>query len=478
MAGEVAELSIDSSGLVQTQMGLQALERYMMQLEKRSKLFNRMRISPVVQLMANQMVASLDLMKSRLVEMTSKVWPVETEPSAVQQSFTAKGAEAGAAFTEAFLTAFDTDKIAKKAKDSLEAITVNVNVNGGDSGDGINWGEKFVDLGSNIISGTISGIAANLVTDRLIKRKGSNTSSSHPTGGSTGSGSAVAERRSILSGSQNKPQSLVDADGNPLSSKTSAPDVGKKGNKILNAGKKLLASIFGSNNPTMGYLPTRGLKSDSAASALKRSNQYSKLASGAPYLGSASSLAGKAFRPLSVISDIANIATAKPGKERNRAIGSALGGWGGAAAGAAIGTAILPGVGTLIGGAIGGLAGSSVGEFVGEKLGKASDKLKSFLGFGRKKKKKEEVVPPPTPPSIMPLPTATAQAALPGAAPLSRQLPGSQHVTAAGAVSINVNLPTGAVQLTVEDKLNYDEISALIGSKIAASIQQAMENRA
>jgi hypothetical protein len=41
-----------------------------------------------------------------------------------------------------------------------------------------------------------------------------------------------------------------------------------------------------------------------------------------------------------------------------------------------------------------------------------------------------------------------------------------------------VNLPVGAIQLSVQENVDYDEISVLIGSKITASIQQAMENRA
>lgn len=83
-------------------------------------------------------------------------------------------------------------------------------------------------------------------------------------------------------------------------------------------------------------------------------------------------VASRAFRPLSTVMDIWNIASAESGEERMRAIGGAAGGWGGFAAGAAAGAAIgsvIPGIGTavgaLIGGTIGGLGGSAVGEWLG-----------------------------------------------------------------------------------------------------------------
>lgn len=178
-------------------------------------------------------------------------------------------------------------------------------------------------------------------------------------------------------------------------------------------------------------------------------------------------LGGKMFRPLSVMTDVASISTAKPGKERNKAIGGALGGWGGMAAGAAIGS-VVPIVGTVIGGAIGGLAGSFAGEWIGKNAGGVAKKASKWIGgiFGGKKKEKMDPVPA-QPVTAIPMPSTqpinTRQSAT-----------GRQQ---SSPVSIHVSLPVGAVQLKVDDKLNYDELSAIIGSKIAVSIQQAMENR-
>ncbi|MFF2887020.1 hypothetical protein [Paenibacillus sp. NPDC057967] len=91
-------------------------------------------------------------------------------------------------------------------------------------------------------------------------------------------------------------------------------------------------------------------------------------------LGLLSRTVGKAAIPLSIGLDAANIASAQPGAERNRAIGGTVGGWGGFAAGAAGGAAVgsvVPGLGTavggLIGGILGGLGGGAIGDWIGSK---------------------------------------------------------------------------------------------------------------
>ncbi|WP_434752559.1 hypothetical protein [Paenibacillus amylolyticus] len=119
--------------------------------------------------------------------------------------------------------------------------------------------------------------------------------------------------------------------------------------------------------------------------------------------------------PISMLADVANIASA-PAEERGRAVGSMIGGTAGTAIGSAIGSFILPGIGTYIGGAVGGWAGGEVGGWIGDKakdignfvsnasegLGSAlsgaadfvSEKTKSltegfsnFFGFGSNKEK-------------------------------------------------------------------------------------------
>lgn len=70
--------------------------------------------------------------------------------------------------------------------------------------------------------------------------------------------------------------------------------------------------------------------------------------------------------PISVLADVANVATAPP-EERGRAVGSMIGGTAGTAIGSAIGSVLLPGIGTWVGGAVGGWAGSAAGGWIGDK---------------------------------------------------------------------------------------------------------------
>ncbi|MDQ0170256.1 hypothetical protein [Paenibacillus tundrae] len=140
--------------------------------------------------------------------------------------------------------------------------------------------------------------------------------------------------------------------------------------------------------------------------------------------------AGKLLGPISMLADVANVASA-PAGERGRAVGSMIGGTAGTAIGSAIGSVILPGIGTYVGGAIGGWAGSAAGEWIGgkakdignfmssatESVGNAvsgavdyvAEKTKSitsgisnFFGFGSKEEEKVPPAPVPPPPSVQP----------------------------------------------------------------------------
>lgn len=124
--------------------------------------------------------------------------------------------------------------------------------------------------------------------------------------------------------------------------------------------------------------------------------------------------------PISMLADVADIASAPP-EEKGRAIGSMLGGSAGTALGSALGTLISPVIGTYVGGAVGGWLGSEAGGWIGSKVqnignffskasegaGKAitgvadyfSEKTKgltegisNFFGFGSKKE--EQTAPP------------------------------------------------------------------------------------
>ncbi|WP_338542033.1 hypothetical protein [Paenibacillus tundrae] len=140
--------------------------------------------------------------------------------------------------------------------------------------------------------------------------------------------------------------------------------------------------------------------------------------------------AGKLLGPISMLADVANVASA-PAGERGRAVGSMIGGTAGTAIGSAIGSVILPGIGTYVGGAIGGWAGSAAGEWIGgkakdignfmssatesvgnavsgavdyvaEKTKNITSGISNFFGFGSKEEEKVPPAPVPPPPSVQP----------------------------------------------------------------------------
>ncbi len=117
--------------------------------------------------------------------------------------------------------------------------------------------------------------------------------------------------------------------------------------KILNSGKKLLGK-----NP---------------GSTLK------KLAKGAMKGGK------KLLGPISLVLDIADIATASP-EERPAAITSAVLGSSLTSAGAAIGTMIAPGLGTVIGGLIGAIASVIIDSLAGEWLSQKFSEMSNWVG--------------------------------------------------------------------------------------------------
>ncbi|PZM62244.1 phage tail tape measure protein [Paenibacillus dendritiformis] len=99
-------------------------------------------------------------------------------------------------------------------------------------------------------------------------------------------------------------------------------------------------------------------------------------------LGFLSRSVSKLAIPLSVGLDVANIASADAGTERNRAIGGTVGGWGGFAAGAAGGAAlgsVVPGLGTAVGGLIGGILGSLGGGAIGDWIGSKGEDISRWF---------------------------------------------------------------------------------------------------
>lgn len=300
--------------------------------------------------------------------------------------------------------------------------------------------------------------------------------------------------------------------------------------------------------------------SANAPSGLPMSNMSSGNGLFSKLSGGLAKGAGKLLGPISMLADVANVATAPP-EERGRAVGSMIGGTAGTAIGSAIGSFILPGIGTYIGGALGGWAGSSAGGWIGDKAkdignfmsnategaGKAlstaadfvSEKTKNmvsgisnFFGFGSKKEEKTvsattvaNSTPVPTGPSMPPayIPSAltitgpmayansmggqSTTAALMGtsvmqsqamalgngaqtngkSSTMTVQISEDQMSSLSGYLKdfktettnqISVNVPQGAVQVTVrENAIDYDAISHQVGMRFAGEVRRAMENR-
>lgn len=129
---------------------------------------------------------------------------------------------------------------------------------------------------------------------------------------------------------------------------------------------------------------------------------------------------------LGLAGDVLSVASAKPGKERAQAVGSATGGTIGSVVGGALGTLIpIPGVGTavgsMVGGAVGDFVGGKIGGFIADSAPKIEETItgvKNWFSkniFGKKDKpqdakdvsKKPDVITTPTVPEKQPvLPSA------------------------------------------------------------------------
>lgn len=252
-------------------------------------------------------------------------------------------------------------------------------------------------------------------------------------------------------------------------------------------------------------------------------------------------LGKRALGPLSFIADATAIATAKPGKERNQAIGSAVGGGIGSTIGGIVGS-VIPVAGTMIGSTLGGTVGSFIGEKVGGAITGIGDKFnegketvskwfsKTF-SFGKKDKEAAQPKGPPSSAAALPAPIipkpapadfskpllpnpalnptygpyvppshATSMSTLgpPASAaqnqaftgkptsPQSVQISPEQMSTISGLLmdfktetTVNYNLPSGAVQVTVHEEhpIDVEGLILLIGQRLRAEFSKAAQNR-
>ncbi|XID92501.1 hypothetical protein ACF3MZ_29235 [Paenibacillaceae bacterium WGS1546] len=523
MAGEQIEIVIDANGLARTEQVFRSLDKYMERLHMRAARLGRMQIRPVVQFI-DRVTEPLERIKKALKEMSATSWTssIVLDPKIDSAVFKSKGEEALGAFSEGFIDNFDSEKLAKKVQESLEGISVDVNVN--PSGGGSNWDEVATSFGTSIAAAIVydlgklglKGLFGKRTINKTNKPKTPSKTNkpdkpSNPAMTNTpGKKLSRKEKKKIKKSGQPESQNYANSNpgkrnneqrrgGNKGKNTSPNPPVpnankipkpkGSKFGKIFDFGKNFLSG--GPNVNSMVGISTAG------NSGMLGNVQIGKGTANAAgsMAKSALKLGGRMFRPLSLVTDAMAISSARPGEERNKAIGGAVGGWGGAAAGAAAGAAIgsiIPGIGTaiggVIGGAIGGLGGSALGEKVGAFTSKASDtindmgnKVKGFF-FGSRKKEKE-----PNPAALSaparPNPVAFPDSARPNPAALpapataypARPTPLTGIPT---SMPINVNVPYGAIQITVNSAdIDYDQISNRIGGQLASSIQQAVENR-
>lgn len=217
---------------------------------------------------------------------------------------------------------------------------------------------------------------------------------------------------------------------------------------------------------------------------------------------------GKALGPLSLLMDGAEILGASSGRERAQLIGSSIFSFGGGLIGGAGGTLVAPGVGT-VGGS---MAGSTAGGYIGEKVGgylfdlfygkeepAAGAVAQGAMASLRTKPNvnpnpsivpsNRNVLPPviPTGPlynpirvpnipfgTVPPIPMGT------GATPITPTATMQAPPVVQKQIldpSIQVNLPNGAVQLTVnQPELDYEKIASIVGMRISNSVQLAWQN--
>ena len=244
--------------------------------------------------------------------------------------------------------------------------------------------------------------------------------------------------------------------------------------------------------------------------------------------------AGKLLGPLSLIPDAFDFMKAQSKEERGAAIGSAVGGIGAGILGGTIGS-IIPGIGTAIVGAAFATGGSMIGREFGRALSgmifptpNPSSVTKDINGNNTMvipdlsnltgipyPPNKNMLAPKPsfadryvTPvwennmksrvnnpaPSIPPQSKATelnnkttATASAKTSVQSTVQISDGQMGTLSGMLkdfkaqvtnNVSVNVPAGAVQVTVkENKIDYDALAIKVGQRVIKQVRQALENQ-
>lgn len=380
-------------------------------------------------------------------------------------------------------------------------------------------------------------VTVNCYCDRG-SSSGRNSKKKGRSGKSKGSSRSSSSSKSTRKGFSSKPQTYSpEAKAKNVSSKmqsasntrTPTPSSQTKGSRLGGKGPRL-GIVGGAGLLSLGGT-TVGDMASNLTDKLAGSKSGMLKGVGKGLLSGGSKL----FAPLAIAASVARVATAKP-EERSGAIGSAIGGTAGAALGGAIGS-IIPVFGTTLGMMAGGALGSYVGGKVGEsKIAKdalntvsqgitgtfdyLADKTKNikegFMSFFGGKEKAPET--PPAQKAInqvnpMLANQATSLAATPTVNSVIANNTNPQSVAAQTANgktnatgkmqqiqidaaqmnmisgyltdfkaqvtnAVSVNVPAGAVQVTVqENEIDYDALVLQIGQRVVNELRKSMQNR-
>lgn len=479
------DLVIDADGIAKTGRALQTLERYMDKLRKRAEALSRVRVTISVKL-SDCLCGPMKAIRAKLTELTSRIWEVSVRAKfemdrKLVEKLKAKVKVGVEVSVKANVSASVTAKAGGKGKDkgdedkpwwekALGYVKDFASELGKDVLDV--YKDRLKELATGLIDKVIGKVSDKKgmgwlkallpkpddknnkvsVTVKCICQCKCGGSEYGGNGGRTGRGKKRNRRNRGRSGASGagSGRSWMTRTKNWLKDKgaNAAGKAASLGSKALRGAKSLARGGIKAIPAVLGAGAAVGTMALEKAKKLPFKSIGKGLLKGT----------GKLLKPLGIAMDVADIATAKPGQERNRAIGRTVGGAAGAAALGAIGTMILPGFGTMVGSTLGGMAG----EWLGDKVGGSIGKIKGL--FRRKNKNKQKA------PEAMPAPSGAIS-------PLS---PGSSPVSNANASSpVNINIPAGAVQLTVQNPdIDYDKIAVEIGARMSVSIKQAVENRA
>lgn len=542
MAGEQVEILIDANGLARTERTFKLLDGYLERVQRRVEKLGRMKVSPIVRLTdrVTEPLLRLNRLLNRLGAQSRRIalfgvgGAGQPSPGAPARGNSLSISQRSLQFFLNLTKSADKPKEEKKPKsiwDQLKKYGLDQLKK---------FGQMFVDdflktLYEKLKS-KLPASVRKLITPSDASKTGENGSSNgngsaNGNNGDVGRRSASGKSRGPKRGNKARVRNNKDRVG-------SKKDLGRSNGERTGeskAAEQPTARAGGRGGRTPSALGRAGRLADGAQQVLSRAGGWAKsllgkgkasglaklaIGGAAAVAGYATSklkpgnllrsaasimpdkvlqaaaklkpaslarLAGKAFKPLGFVTDAIDIFKAKPGKARNKAIGKTAGGWAGAAAGAQLGAlagSIVPGVGTvvggLVGGAIGGFVGSGIGGNIADRAGKAMGRLK---GMWRGRKRISNPASSPAN-SLAAAPSGLQAAFVPASGLL---LAGSSANLArkpspkepSGPVNLSVNVPAGAVQITVKDgKPDYAAIAAAVGDRIAASVRMAIENRA